>query len=165
MIYILDNKSKKLKEAEIVPANKIKCPLKKDGWNFNWKKLIQEQNCKIYFLKLVESSQGVEGALQLRMVEGMLIMNVLEIAPHNIGRNNKKYDYVAGCLIAFACRESFKLESEYKGFLTFVSKSSLIQWYANKYGAIVTLGQRMYISDITGIKLIKEYLERKEDKA
>jgi len=59
----------------------------------------------------------------------MLIMDVIEIAPHNFGSSNKKIDYVAGCLIAFACRESFKIEENYKGFLAFTSKTSLIECY------------------------------------
>jgi len=86
---------------------------------------------------------------------------VLEIAPHNIVQRSKKYDYVAGCLIAFANKESFKLEGNYKGFLIFVSKTSLIKWYSKKYGAIAVLGQRMYIDDLVVLKLIKDYLERR----
>ncbi len=89
----------------------------------------------------------------------MLIMDVLEIAPHNIGRN-KRYDYVAGCLIAFACKESFKLGGNYKGFLTFVSKTNLIEWYSSKYGAELALGQRMFIDWENGTKLVQRYLHR-----
>lgn len=77
----------------------------------------------------------------------------------HIGSSDKKFEYVAGCLIAFACRESFKIEGSYKGFLTFVSKSNLIEWYKEKYGAIQALGQRMFIEDKIGLKLIKKYLE------
>lgn len=161
MIYILDVVNDSLTKAEIVPADYSNAPLKKDGWNFNWRQLIQEQNSKTFLLKTIELPKSIEGAIQLKIENKMLIMNALEIAPHNIGSKNKKYDYVAGCLIAFACRESFKLESDYKGFLTFVSKTNLIKWYADKYGAVAALGQRMYIDDINGVKLVKEYLERK----
>ena len=73
----------------------------------------------------------------------------------------KKYDYLAGCLIAFACKESFKLKVDYKGFLTFMSKTSLIQWYSKKYRAKVGLGHRMYIDSENGLKLIQKNLERK----
>ena len=90
----------------------------------------------------------------------MLIMDALELAHHNIGLKNKRYDYVAGCLIAFACRESFKLDGNYKGFLTFVSKTNLIEWYAKKYGAELALGQRMFIDWKNGEKLIEKYLKR-----
>lgn len=89
----------------------------------------------------------------------MVIMDVIEIAPHNIGSSNKKYNDVAGCLIAFACRESFKIEGNYKGFLTFTSKTNLIDWYKNTYGATQTLGQRMFIDDLAGLKLTEKYLK------
>lgn len=97
----------------------------------------------------------------MKITEGMLIMDLIEIAPHNIGKKNKKYDYAAGCLIAFACREAFKLESNYKGFLTFESKTKLINWYRKKYYAKIAMGQKMYIEPEDGKNLIKEYLNRK----
>lgn len=161
MIYILDAFIGKLVKAEIIVAERKDAPLKRDGWNFSWIKLLQEENSQVYFLKTIESPKSVEGALQLKIENGMLIMELLEIAPHNIGKENKKYDHVAGCLIAFACRESIKIDGVYTGFLTFVSKTNLIDWYTDKYGAILTLGHRMYIDYNGGLKLIKEYLERK----
>ncbi|GAO31350.1 hypothetical protein [Geofilum rubicundum] len=161
MIYILDLQNDQLVKAEIVVPEPNEIPLKKDGWNFNWRELSKEINSRIFILRSIGLYPGVEGALQLKTENEMLVMNVLEIAPHNIGRKSKKYDYVAGCLIAFACKESFKLKSDYKEFLTFMSKTSLIKWYSEKYGASVGLGQRMYIDSENGLKLINEYLERK----
>ena len=160
VVHILDVVNNQLVEAEIVPANGNKIPLKKDGWNFNWKNLIKEKNSEVFVLKLKGVDKSIEGVLQLKIMNEMLVMEVLEIAPHNVGRENKKYDYVAGCLIAFACRESFKLESEYQGFLTFVSKTNLIEWYKKKYKAEQGLGQRMFISAENGLKLINAYLNR-----
>jgi len=161
MVYILDVINDKLVKAEIVVPEQNEIPLKKDGWNFNWRQLSKDQNTRMFVLKTIGLNPSVEGALQLKVENEMLIMNNLEIAPYNIGRKNKKYDYVAGCLIAFACKESFKLKGDYKGFLTFMSKTSLMQWYSKKYGAKVGLGQRMYIDSENGLKLIQEYLERK----
>ena len=161
MVYILDTKSSRLIEADIVVAERKNVPLKKNGWNFNWKQLVQEQDAHTFILKTIELPQSVEGALHLKVESGMLIMDAVEIAPHNIGRNKKRYDYVAGCLIAFACRESFKLEGSYKGFLTFVSKTNLIKWYSEKYGATLALGQRMFIDSEAGEKLINKYLYKR----
>jgi hypothetical protein len=161
MAYILDLKNDQLVKAEIVVPERDEIPLIKDGWNFNWRDLSKEKNARMVVLRTIEPNPSIEGALQLKIENEMLIMSVLEIAPHNVGQKNKKYDYVAGCLIAFACRESFKLESAYKGFLTFMSKTSLIKWYSEKYGASLGLGQRMYIDSEEGMKLINEYLERK----
>lgn len=158
MTYIYELGNDKLIEVEIVIASG-KMPFKKNGWKFDWNKLIKEKNTKTYILKLKGDSESIEGILQLRIENDMLIMDVIEIAPHNFGSTNKKFDYVAGCLIAFACRESFKLEGNYKGFLTFVSKTNLIDWYKKKYGATQALGQRMYIDDVNGLKLIEKYLD------
>tara|TARA_Y100000310_G_scaffold345043_1_gene461357 strand:+ start:5153 stop:5644 length:492 start_codon:yes stop_codon:yes gene_type:complete len=159
-VHILDIDNNQLVDAEIVPASDGQVPLKKNGWSFNWKNLLKEDNSEVFTLKLKDVDESIEGMLQLKIKNEMLVMEVLEIAPHNIGRENKKYDYVAGCLIAFACRESFKLESEYKGYLTFVSKANLIEWYKKKYRAEQGLGQRMFISDESGLELISEYLNR-----
>ena len=163
MVYILDILKNKLVEAEIVSIKKKYIPLKKDGWNFNWRQLSKNDNTQSYVLKLISSKEKVEGALLLKIEENMLIMDVLEVAPHNIG-SKKRYDYVAGSLIAYACRESFKLEGNYKGFLTFVSKTNLIDWYIEKYGAELALGQRMFIDWENGKKLIEKYLNRKGGK-
>lgn len=158
MVCILDVIKGELVKSEIVVSEKKSLPLKKDGWNFNWKQLSKEG--VIYVLRTVDSPNEIEGALCLKVEHEMLIMDALELAPHNIGRNSKRYDYVAGCLIAFACRESFKLSGPYKGFLTFVSKSSLIKWYSQKYGAELALGQRMFIDWGNGERLIEKYLHR-----
>ena len=157
MVYILDKINGKLIKSEIVPIEKKNIPLKKDGWNFNWRHLSREQTGQTFVLRTLNSPKQVEGALNLKIEYNMLVMDALELAPHNIGQTNKRYDYVAGCLIAFACRESFKIEGDYKGFLTFVSKTNLIKWYSEKYGAELALGQRMFIDWETGSRLIEEY--------
>ena len=158
MINILDAINGELVKSEIVVPDTKALPLKKDGWNFNWRQL--SKNGTIYVLRTIDSSENIEGALCLRNEYEMLIMDALELAPHNTGRANKRYDYVAGCLIAFACRESFKIQGEYQGFLTFVSKTNLIKWYSEKYGAELALGQRMFIDWENGEKLIDKYLNR-----
>lgn len=158
MTYIYNLENDELIEVEIVVASG-KMPLKKDGWKFDWNKLIKEKNTKSYVLKLKGNYQSIEGVIQLRIENDMLIMDVIEIAPHNFGSSDKRFDHVAGCLIAFGCRESFKIKGNYKGFLTFTSKTNLIDWYKKKYGATQALGQRMFIDDLTGLKLIEKYLE------
>lgn len=160
-VFILDVLNDRLIAAEILQAVNIKMPSKKDGWNFNWSKLLREKNTQTFVLRIKGHENQVEGVLQLKLENEMLIMNVIEIAPHNIGRQNKKFDHVAGCLISYACRESFKIDGNYKGYLTFVSKTDLIEWYSAKYGAEVALGQRMFISVEKASELIEEYINRK----
>ncbi len=159
-MYIFDNQTNNLVEAEIVLGSSKEMPLKKDGWQFTWRTIIKRKKTDTYVLRLKSNPSLIQGVLQLKKQEGMLIMDLVEIAPHNIGRKNKRYDYVAGCLIAFACRESFKLESNYKGFLTFESKTKLIDWYKINYHAQVAMGQKMFIEPFDGEKLINTYLKR-----
>ncbi|MFK7799681.1 MAG: hypothetical protein AB8E82_19665 [Aureispira sp.] len=159
-MYIFDHQTNNLVEAEIVLGSFKDMPFKKDHWHFNWRKIIKRKDTETYILRLKSSPSSIQGVLHLKKREGMLIMDLVEIAPHNIGRDNKRYDYVAGCLIAFACKESFKLENNYKGFLTFESKTGLIDWYKEYYFAHVALGQKMYIPPNGGEKLINTYLKR-----
>jgi len=158
-MHILDIESGQEIQVEIVSGVTRDMPLKKDGWNFNWRSTLRRKGTRTYVLRKYLKPADIEGVVQLRESEGMLIMDLLEIALHNIGTGKKKYERVAGILIAFACRESFRLENNYKGFLTFYSKSELVELYKEKYGARQALGQRMYIDPEVGIKLIREYLE------
>jgi len=163
VIYILDCVSGELVKSEIILMDKKAIPLKKDGWNFNWRNLLKLENGRVYILRTLDSPNQLQGALCLKLEYDMLIMEALELAPHNIGQTNKRYDYIAGCLISFGCKESFKVEGTYKGFLTFVSKTNLIKWYSQKYGAELALGQRMFIDWEKGEKLIETYMNRKNN--
>ena len=90
----------------------------------------------------------------------MFCMNNIEVAPRNYGGKGKFID-VAGCLIAFACHMSFEQgKGNYYGFLSFESKTQLIGFYQEKYGAIHAMGQKMYFDQIGGKKLIKTYLDK-----
>lgn len=143
-------------ECQIVLISKDMVPKKKDGWSFNWLKVFREKPTTIFVLK-EKHSQKVHGVIQLVRNDGMLIMELIELAPFNIG-SQKEYENVAGCLIAFGCRESLKLNNAYQGYLTFFSKSSLVELYKTKYYATQTIGTRMYIDPLSGIMLIDKYL-------
>ena len=56
---------------------------------------------------------------------------LLESSAENIGKD-KKIDFIGGCLIAFACRESFKRGHE--GVVYLVPKSGLVEHYTDQYG-------------------------------
>ena len=69
------------------------------------------------------------------------------------------YENVAGCLLAYACRKSFEIgRGNYNGYLSFDSKTNLIELYQNKYGANLAMGNKMYFSPETGKNLMKKYL-------
>lgn len=89
----------------------------------------------------------------------MVFMNNLEIAPWNIG-SGKRYDRVAACLIAFGCKLAIETgKGAYQGYLTFVSKTQLLQHYEKIYGAKRTTGLTMYIDPIQSEKLIYSFLD------
>ena len=144
----------------IVQIDKNSVPKKKDGWMFNWLKAYRKSPNSIFML-VEEESRKQHGLIQLIQDDGMLVMNLIELAPFNYG-SNKAHKNVAGCLIAFGCKESLKLNTAYKGYLTFISKTELIALYKTKYYATQTIGARMYIDPISGELLINEYLNHDE---
>ena len=134
-------------------------PRKSDGWSFDWDGHRKTTKNELFALIIHEnSSTTLEGLLSLRCESGFLIMDLLEVAPHNLGHENKRYDYVAGCLVAFACSGSFLSGGDYFGFLSFTSKTKLMPYYQKKYGATPSFGQRMYIDPMAGRNLIQKYL-------
>jgi len=145
--------------AVISSANQKDMPLKKNKWQFNWRNLYKTDNAFFYKITLEETPDQVEGILMLTLLfDERVYMNNIEIAPHNYG-NKGRFENVAGCLIAYACRESFeKGTGNYVGFLSFDSKTVLIDLYQKKYGASIAFGQKMYIDAEVGEKLVKEYL-------
>ena len=58
-------------------------------------------------------------------------IELIEVSKENVGPG-KKIDCIAGCLIAFACKESFKRGHEGVVFLT--PKTNLINHYTSAYG-------------------------------
>lgn len=144
-------------ECDIVQIPQNLIPRKKDGWSFSWLKAFRKHPNTVYVIK-EKRDERIHGMIQLIIDDGMLIMELLELAPFNVGYN-KQFDNVAGCLIAFGCREALKLDTVYKGYLTFLSKTSLVELYKRKYLATQTLGTRMYIDPFSGEKLINKYLK------
>jgi hypothetical protein len=158
-IHLKEVSSGKLYEAQILESFPGEMPLKKDGWQFTWKKLAKIEGAQFYKITLKDSPSKLEGLLMITLInDEMLYMNNLELAPHNYGSKGK-YENVAGCLIAFACKKSFELgRGNYLGFLSFDSKTELISLYEEKYGAIWAMGQKMFIDPGQGRKLMEKYL-------
>lgn len=158
-VYLVNTKTNKREVANISKAVKKDLPFKKDGWNFNWRVLFKTEGSDFYKICLSETPDQIEGIIMITLNYGeMVFMNNVELAPHNIGKK-KKYENIAGCLIAFACKDSFERgKNTYKGFLSFDSKTELIELYQNKYGAIWAMGQKMFFDPLGGKKLMREYL-------
>ena len=135
-------------------------PLKKDGWNFNWRELTKKKNRMFFGLFVSNEIQGII-SIEVQLIgSAMMFMHQIELAPHNIGVKGK-YKEAAGCLLAYACYQSLlklEVENPYFGYLVFESKTNLIQHY-KKYGATSSMGTKMYFSPEAGNKLIERYLK------
>jgi len=90
-------------------------------------------------------------------------MAYVEVAPHIKG-NNKRYNCVAGCLIAFACNQSFINDKEsYVAFDVLEEKNEneikLVKLYSQKYNAFsLDNSTTMIILPEGSEKLINEFL-------
>lgn len=157
---IFSNKDKIIVKCDIILLPRLLVPKKRDGWAFNWIKAYNAKPKSVYCLK-ENLTERIHGLIQLIEDDGMLIMELIELAPFNIG-SSKEFNNVAGCLIAFGCREALKLNTAYKGYLTFLSKTELVELYKRKYLATQAIGTRMYIDPISGKTLINKYLEDEE---
>lgn len=146
-------------EAVILKAEKKDLPMKKDGWQFAWRSLGQIEGAQFYKLTTINTAHRIEGMLMLTLInDEMLYMNNIEVASHNYGSSGK-YENVAGSLLGFACYQSFKQgKNDYLGFLSFESKTQLIKLYADKYGATIAIGQRMFFDSKAGKALMDKYL-------
>jgi len=147
-------------EAKLLDANRNERLLRKDGWQFNWRNLFKVESALFYKLITYDPGEIVQGMLMLSLInDEMLYLNNVEVAPHNYGGNGL-YKNIAGCLLAYACYKSFELgRGHYTGFVSFDSKTELIELYQEKYGATYAIGQKMFFTPEAGRILIKDYLQ------
>lgn len=165
-IKILKVEAEELVDAQIKEGGKINLPSIHEGWRFNFNKHSRSKGVQTYVLVTEETPNIIEGCLIYKMMDEQPYMAYIEIAPHNKGEN-QRYDLVAGCLIAFACKLSFQLgKGEYQGWLAFdVQEESqkdeikLMAVYSKKYKAERISGTTtMVIRPENGEKLIEKYL-------
>lgn len=140
-----------------------------DGWNFNFNKHSKMINSETYVLLVDIEPKVIQGCMILRMTKDDPYMAFLEVAPVNFGKR-KRYDYIAGCLIAYACRLSHKYgKGHNQGYVTFmvseqnqIMKEKLMSIYSRKYKAQqIENTNYMFIEPKDGQSLIEEYLKRK----
>jgi hypothetical protein len=126
---------------------------KKDGWAFSWKSEFKNRNRKLYKL-IIRGKDEIHGLVSLEIMERHIEMHLIESSPQNIGRN-KKYAGVAGNLVAFACKLSF--EFGFSGYVSFHSKTRLIEHYKETLGAEQIFRNRMQIATESAEKLVNSY--------
>lgn len=129
-----DSKTGKLLRAKVSrlePKDQKKIKQSKQ-YIFDWS-LEKKQNCDLYKIYLLDKDDEILGLMSLKDIktELRIHINLIEVSTKNIGKN-KKYERIAGCLIAFAAQLSF--DKSYDGFVSLLPKTKLINHYCKTYG-------------------------------
>lgn len=140
-------------EVSLLTRDDINLITKKNGWLFDWKKEFKEAEKEVYKLTIAGSA-NIQGLISISFRDDHVYMHLIESAPFNKGKE-KAYFGVPGNLVAFACRVSFQRGGG--GYLSFNSKTKLIDHYIKSLGAIHFGGTLMVITSETSLKLINKY--------
>ena len=105
---------------------------------------------------IFDNLEIVQGLISLTIKTDHVYMYLLESSPFNIGKN-KLYEGVPGNLVAFACKLSFQRGGD--GFVSFESKTKLIEHYVNSLGAQYVGGRLMVIDSIAAKRLVEKYFK------
>ena len=145
---------------EVLPvtSDDLKAITKKVGWKFNWKAEAKMGDRRVYKLTIGDNSNIVQGLVNLTDMKDHIFLHLIESAPFNFGKP-KLYEGVPGNLVAFACKES--KDKGYEGFVSFFSKTRLIEHYEKSLGAVHVGGHRMVIYTFAAEKLINQYYKEK----
>lgn len=142
-------------EADIVQVEENDYELIKQSgqYLFDWS---QESHNHVY--KLIQSEEEeteIQGLISFQDIfeELRIHVNLLEISNDNKSPD-KKFDNVAGCLLAFAAQTAFT--KGYNGFTSLIPKTSLIPLYVKKYG-FTQVGHQLAIEGKSAITLIQKY--------
>lgn len=125
------------------------------GWRFNWS-TTEKMGYHIYEL-FVKGDPTVQGRISVKGGGGVVDVDIAETAPHNYGHTGR-YEGVGAHLFAIACKVS--LDVGYDGFVTFTSKSDLVEYYHEKLGARVFRDRRMYIDEQAAQILLDKYIRK-----
>lgn len=128
--------------------------LKKTDWLFDWKAEAMQANKSIYKLVIVDNTEITQGLISLQDRSDHVFMSLIESNKFNKGAK-KVYLGVPGNLVAFACKLSF--DKGYSGYVSFESKSRLMEHYQKSLGAHVLFGNIMAIDTRAARQLIDQY--------
>lgn len=143
---IVDTHYRKVDKKEIKSISK--------GWKFKWQDEITNGN-EVYCLELKNGE--IQGLVSLCPNQDHVFMSLVEKAPHNFGTDGK-YDGVGAHLFAIASRISFEMNLD--GYVSFVSKTGLIDHYKKSLGAQqIGNSQSMYLDTEASKILVTEYFK------
>lgn len=127
---------------------------KNKGWLFSWVDELKFADRSVYKLTIRHNPNIIQGLVSISDNQDHIYLHLVESAPFNLGKH-KLYEGVPGNLFAFACKQSW--DNGYQGFVSFKSKTKLIQHYSRSLGAVHIGEQKMVIFPNEALKLIKKY--------
>jgi hypothetical protein len=145
----------------------LKLPSIQDNWRFNFgKELKKLKNATGFILVTEETPNIIEGCMIFQLIDKKEpYLAMVEVAPHN-KKNVRKFERVAGCLIAYA----FKLSviygvGDFRSMLQLdileerkEDEIKLMTLYSSAYNAKRWGDTTMVIMDEDGDALIEKYL-------
>lgn len=134
----------------------LKQVTKTKGWAFDWKAEFADNTKEVYKLTIVNNPNIIQGLLSFTVQRDHVYMDLLENAPFNQGKT-KMYEGVAGNLVAYACKVSFR--EGFDGYVSFSAKTRLIEHYTKTLNARLVGGQLMVINTAAATKLVDRYFK------
>jgi hypothetical protein len=138
----------------LVSKDEIKQIKKSNGWQFDWNFEMKQTDRIVYKLTIKNNLSIIQGLISISDFKDHIFLHLIESVPFNQGKR-KLYKGVPGNLVAFICKES--LEKGYEGFVSFISKTKLIEHYEQTLGAVHVGGHKMVIFPKEALKLIGMY--------
>ncbi len=140
----------------VLDNHDLKSVTKRNGWLFNWKSEFKLPDRDVYKLTIEGNPEVIQGLISITERKDHVYMHLIESAPFNLGQN-KVYLGVPGNLVAFTCRLAF--HRGFEGYVSFTSKSQLIEHYRKTLGAINIGGNLMVINTGSALRLIDKYFK------
>lgn len=140
----------------LLTKSDLKTITKSRGWLFDWNYEFNQPDREVYKLTIIDNPDIVQGLVSYTVKTDHVYMFLLESAPFNIGKG-KLYEGIPGNLVAHACRVSFQRGGE--GFVSFESKTKLIDHYVKALGAYHFGGHLMVIDTLAAKKLVEKYFK------
>ena len=144
-------------EILLLERNDLKSITKKNGWLFDWKTEYKMVDRDVYKLTISDNSSIIQGLISLSERVDHVYMHLIESAPFNRGKD-KIHLGVPGNLVAFGCKLAF--HKGFEGYLSFISKSTLLNHYEKTLGAQHIGRQIMVISTNSALKLVDKYFKK-----
>ncbi len=141
-----------LTDVSLINSADLKNTIKKTSWKFDWKFEFAQRDREVFKLTIRDNPSIIQGLISLQIHSDHVYMHLIESALFNIGKS-KVYVGVPGNLVAYACKLSFQRGGE--GYLSFLSKTKLIDHYTKTLGAM-HIGNHLMVINTEGAKFLTD---------